>query len=215
MSALNPLYSQIPDNPNLVALAEKILDRIHSNAVPVLKRQIEQRGIVLTGKLLLSLNRHVKAKHQEQVVEWVLEMDATGQFADARKLKFIGRPNVDAFLAEVQKGFEKGTHKNGSKLWWPPRSIPGYKGDANEVIARIGEAKALQRIASATIIKMGQQATVTRPLSHKGWFKTFFEEIVSPMNNQLALLGEAVAMKESEAIIKKSMQQSIINPHGR
>lgn len=82
--SLNPLYSQIPENPNLVQLAEKILDRIHSNAVPVLKRQIEQRDIVLNGRLLMSLNRHIKAKYQEKVVEWVLEMEATGQFADAK-----------------------------------------------------------------------------------------------------------------------------------
>lgn len=203
--SLNPLYSQIPENPNLVALAEKILDRIHSNAVPVLKRQIEQRDIVLNGRLLVSLNRHVKAKYQEKVVEFVLEMEATGQFADAKKLKFTGRPNVDAFMEAVMKSSEKGSFKK--KNFWPPKSIPGYKGDANEVIARIGEAKAIKRIASATIVKMGQQATVTRPVSHKGWFKTYFEEIVSPMNDQLAMLGEAVAMKESEAIIKKSIQQ--------
>ncbi len=203
--SLNPLYSQIPENPNLVQLAEKILDRIHSNAVPVLKKQIEQRDIVLNGRLLMSLNRHIKAKYQEKVVEWVLEMEATGQFADAKKLKFTGRPNSDAFMEAVMKSIEKGSFKK--KNFWPPTSIPGYKGDANEVIARIGEAKAVQRIASATIVKMGQQATVTRPVSHKGWFKTYFEEIVNPMNDQLALLGEAVAMKESEAIIKKSIQQ--------
>lgn len=203
--SLNPLYSQIPENPNLVQLAEKILDRIHSNAVPVLKRQIEQRDIVLNGRLLMSLNRHIKAKYQEKVVEWVLEMEATGQFADAKKLKFTGRPNADAFMEAVMKSVEKGSFKK--KNFWPPTSIPGYKGDANEVIARIGEAKAVQRIASATIVKMGQQATITRPVSHKGWFKTYFEEIVNPMNDQLALLGEAVAMKESEAIIKKSIQQ--------
>lgn len=201
MSSLNPLYSQIPDNPNLVLLAEKILDRIHSNAVPILKRQIEQRDIVLTEKLLKSLNRHVHVKYQDKVVEWVLEMDTVGQFSDAKRLKYIGRPNADDFLEWVEKGFEKGTHRN--KLWWTPQRIPGYKGEASAVIARIGELKALKRIASATIVKMGQTATVTRPSTHKGWFKAYFEEIVSPMNRQLEVLAEAVAMKESEAIIKK------------
>jgi hypothetical protein len=205
--SLNPLYSQIPENPNLVAMAEKILDRIHSNAVPVLKREIEKRGIVLNGKLLNSLSRHVNVKYQEAIVEMVLNMEATGKFAESKKLKFIGRPNIDSFMEAAMKSVETGSIKKVEKNFWPPKSIPGYKGDANEVIARIGEAKAVQRIVSATVIKMGQQATVTRPVSHVGWFKTYFEEIVYKMNDQLALLGEAVAMKESEAIIKKSIEQ--------
>ncbi len=206
MAGLNPLYSQIPDNPNLVELAAKILDRIHSNAVPILKNEILKRDIVLTEKLLNSLNRSIHIKHQEWAVECVLAMQETGQFADFNFVKYIGRPNFDSFLAASEKGFAKASFKN--KAFFPPRSVPGYPGkDVGEVIARLGELKVLKRIVSATVIKMGQTATVRRPSEQKGWMKKYYTQIIFPMEDQLQLLAEAVAMKESERIIKQTIQQ--------
>lgn len=205
MAGLNPLFSEIPENPNLVALTEKFLDRIHSNAVPILKRELEARNIVLTERLLTSLSRHVNVRYQEKIVLWILDMHETGKFNDAKTLRYTGRPNGSDFLEDVEKAYNRGNFRN--KSWWPPYKIPGYENqDPQEVIQRIGELKALKRIAGATIVSIGKKATIIKPANRSGWFKSYFTEIAFKMNDKFEELAEAVAMKEAERIIKKTME---------
>lgn len=203
---LNPLYSEIPENPNLVALTEKFLDRIHSNAVPILKRELETRNIVLTERLLTSLSRHVNVKYQEKIVLWVLDMHETGRFNDAKTLKYTSRPNGTNFLEDVEKAYHRGEFRK--KPWWQTMyKVPGYEGQSvQEVIGKIGELAVLKRLAGATIVKMGREATVRRSPQKSGWFKSYFTEIAFKMNDKFEELAEAVAMKEAESIIKKTME---------
>lgn len=188
---LNSLYSQIPENPNLVLLASKFLDRIHSNAVPLLQKELERKGLVLTEKLKVGLNRTVKVMYQEKIVEMVLEMDEHGKFVDFKTLRYTGRPPVDAFI----RGLEEALRKGKITLY----KVPGYKPG----IFPVNRDIAIRRIASATVVKMGQQATVRRPSSRSGWFKKYFNEILGPMEYTLQSLAMAVALKESENISKK------------
>lgn len=189
--SLNSLLSEIPENPNLVLLASKILDRIHSNAVPILKQELDRKGLVLTEKLKVGLNKTVKVMYQEKVVEFVLNMDQHGKFVDFKTLRYTGRPPVDEFV----KGLEEALRKGKITLY----KVPGYKPGvfpANREIA-------IKRVASAIVVRMGQRATIRRPSSRSDWFRKYFKEILGPMEDTLSNLATAVAIKESENIAKK------------
>lgn len=188
---LNSLYSQIPEDPNLVLLASKFLDHIHSNAVPILQKELDKKGLILTEKLKVSLNRTVKVMYQDKIVETVLQMDEHGKFVDFKTLRYTGRPPVDDFIKGLEAALKKGKitlHK-----------VPGYRPG----VFPINRDIAIKRIAAATVVKMSQRATVRRPSSRSGWFKKYFSEVVGPMEGMLQNLAAAVALKESENISKK------------
>lgn len=188
---LNSLLSQIPEDPNLVLLASKFLDRIHSNAVPLLQKELDKKNLVLTEKLKTSLNRTVKVMYQDKIVEMILEMDEHGKFVDYKTLRYTGRPPVNDFIKGLEAALKKGKitlHK-----------VPGYRPG----VFPINRDIAIRRIAAATVVKISQQATVRRPSSRSDWFKKFFKDVVGPMEGMLQNLAAAVAIKEAENISKK------------
>jgi hypothetical protein len=188
--ALNPLYSEVPDNPDLVLFVEKVLDRVHSKAVPILRDELRKKDIVLTEKLSEGLSRTISRNYQASLLSWTIEMDIHGQFQDYKTQRYSGPPPFQAFYEGILAAIDKG------KL--VPYSVPAYAQVSREATAKY--------IANATVTKVAKSATITRPSSKSGWFKKYFEDIIGPMNDQLLNAASAVAMKQSEYIITKTLQ---------
>lgn len=200
--ALNPMYSLLPDDPDLFLFADKILDNIHTRSVPVLKAELQKRDLMLTEKLLQGLSRSVARNYQEKVVEFVIEMDSHGQFQDYRTTRYSGRPNFNqggiGFFDYALKGYKKSGFKNVR----PFSNLPAFALKTPEASVRY--------MAFGAVVNMGKKATVTRPSARSGWFKEYFAQIIGPMNDSLQQAAEAVALKEAENAIAKTFSNHII-----
>jgi hypothetical protein len=162
--ALNAMFGPIPEDERLAFVAEKILDRIFTEAMKLLWQNLDQKSLRNSDKLYNSIHKQLYAKKQDEIVEAVLGMDLSGVFHDMKTMKYTGRPPINSMGGQIKWNMEemvrRGMPGGGRKAGpYPYYAVPGYKNvsqPTTEVhIKRIAAAVAYSKVREPVVRRAG------------------------------------------------------------
>lgn len=197
------MYGLPPDEEELYLVVEKILDRIYSSAIPILRNELNRQGIRLTDNLYSSISKSVNKRYQEKVIEHVISMDLTGVFQDYRTTRYSGMPPFsnsegtgwfDYALAGYQKN---GGFKMGGVV--PYSTLPAYALKSTEATVRY--------ISAGAIMNIKKNPTVTKPSARSNWFKVYFSQIINKSTDEITQWSAEFSAAKSAEIIADTLTE--------
>lgn len=199
--ALNPIFGLPPDNDNLALIAEKILDKTHTEAVKNILANLDNAGHRMTDKLYASINRIVTSRHQEGVIEAVIRMEEYGMFSDLKNVRYTAMPPPNGKAGHewnMYRLVENSPNRRSGAFHL--YQLPGYpKG----VIPDTTNSKHIQRVASAISWSMARNPN--RKRIGRTW--QMGEYIKTAIEQSEEYITQA-AMEIAEIVIKKYLSDA-------